>query len=294
MPDTAGSPRSSASSDSFSSGRQSPIHGFDSSAALILVPDADESASNTPFDFTSDDENDGMDDEVNGQAERVQASAIPPMPPLTVFAYLLAPFLRLGALLLPDAGLPLKTSIPVLLFFAGLSAFTRQIWYMLARYVGRADMEEIVLETFVRERSREGRRRILRQLVRFCSGAFRVLLSAMYLRGWCSSIVNYGMLLKTSAVSVDALLPLLPETLFLPRNLVVSTLLALAVSPFYFASTLAANRVIYATWISYATYAAWFGCRVHAHTQGIIVSSVGPPSLGLLWQGICAYHASSP
>lgn len=171
------SPRSSTSSDS---GRQSPIHGFDSSAALILVPDVEDTANSTSFDFTSDED---TDDEANGQAEHVQASAIPPMSSITVFLYLLSPFVKLGALLLPDGGLPLKTAIPVLLFFAGLSAFTRHIWYMLARYVRRADLEEIVLETFARERGREGRRWFLRQIIRSASTVFRILLSAMYIRG---------------------------------------------------------------------------------------------------------------
>lgn len=176
------SPRSSTSSASFSSGRQSPIDGFDSSAALILVPDTEDTASSTPFELTSDDD---TDDEANGQAERVQASPVPPLPSITVFLYLLAPFLRLGALLVPDGGLPLRVGVPALLFFAGLSALTRQIWYMLARYVRRADLEEIVLETFARERGRdsEGHRWLLRQVVRTCSGVFRILLAATYLRG---------------------------------------------------------------------------------------------------------------
>ncbi len=59
------SPRSATSSDSFGSGRRSPIHGFDSSAALILVPETEEHEEEygdfaehdtTPFDFSSDDE----------------------------------------------------------------------------------------------------------------------------------------------------------------------------------------------------------------------------------------------
>ena len=138
------SPRPSTSSAS--SGRSSPVHGFDSSAALILVPDTEDSAANTPFSISSDDEYDSDDDSgVGGTADRLQASAFPPLSSVSVFLYLLSPFLKLGALLLPNADLPLKVAIPALLFFAGLAAFTRQIWYMLARYIRRADLEEIML-----------------------------------------------------------------------------------------------------------------------------------------------------
>ncbi|KAI0916886.1 hypothetical protein AcV7_005756 [Taiwanofungus camphoratus] len=260
------SPRSSTSS--FSSGRQSPIDGFDSSAALILVPDTEDTAGSTPFELTSDDD---TDDEANGQAERVQASTVPPLPSTTVFLYLLAPFLRLGALLVPDGGLPLRVSVPALLFFAGLSALTRQIWYMLARYVRRADLEEIVLETFARERGRdsEGRRWFLRQVVRTCSGVFRILLAATYLRA-----------------SVDVLLPLLPEKLLLPSRILTTLVLALAISPISLPPSLAAGRVIYATWISIATYAAWFGCTAYSHAKGTLAVNTSSTSLGSLWQPI--------
>ncbi|KZT09256.1 uncharacterized protein LAESUDRAFT_735523 [Laetiporus sulphureus 93-53] len=262
---TTASPRSARSSDSFISGRDSPIHGFDSSAALILVPDAEDAAGNASFEFTSDDD---TDDEVPDHSERIQASSVPPLSSVTVFLYLLSPYLKLGTFLIPDGGLPLKVAVPVLFFFAGLSAFTRQIWYMLARYVRRADMEEIVLETFARERSKEGRRWLLRQLVRVGSGIFRVLLSAMYIRA-----------------SVDVLLPLLPEKLLLPSYLGATLAFSVIIAPLYFTPTVAANRIIYATWGSISSYAAWFICIAYAHAHGILASNASSISLGTLWQG---------
>ena len=171
--------RPSSSSDD--SGRSSPIQGFDSSAALILVPDNDDPATSTPFGISSDEDYDS--DEDNDGVDRIQASAFPPLSSISVFLYLLSPFLKFGAILLPSVGLPLKVAIPALLFFAVLTGFTRQIWYMLARYVRRADLEEIVLETFARDRRKEGRRLALRQLIRLLSGVFRVLMAAMYVRG---------------------------------------------------------------------------------------------------------------
>ncbi len=188
------SPRSSTSSDSFASGRASPINGFDSSAALIIVPDSEDS--DTPnggvsFDFSSED--DDTEDESDLQLERIRDSPIPPLSSISVFLYLLAPFTKLGALLVPSADLPLNVALPAFVLFAVLAAFTRQLWYMLARYVRRADLEEIVLETFARGRGKETRRAFLRQLVRFFTGLLRVLVAALYLR--CTFPVPFRCLL---------------------------------------------------------------------------------------------------
>ena len=184
------SPRSSTSSDSFGSGRQSPINGFDSTAALILVPDAEETPASTSFDFSSDDE---AEEQSDLQLERLRSGSIPPLSSLSVFLYLLAPYLKLGALLLPGAGLQGRAGVLAVVLFAALSAFTRQIWYMLARYVRRSDLEEIVLETFARGRGKERRRMVLRQLVRLSVGTLRVLTAALYLR--CTSPLQTGTLI---------------------------------------------------------------------------------------------------
>ncbi|KAH9841783.1 uncharacterized protein C8Q71DRAFT_738799 [Rhodofomes roseus] len=260
------SPRPSTSSDS--SGRSSPTQGFDSSAALILVPDTDELSASTPFGISSDDEYDSDDDSgIGGTADRLQASAFPPLSSISVFLYLLSPFLKLGALLLPDAGLPLKVAVPAALFFAALAMFTRQIWYMLARYIRRADLEEIVLETFARDRRKEGRRWAFRQIVRLTSGVFRVLLAVVYVRA-----------------SVDVLLPFLPGKLVLPSDVTVTLVLALIIAPLYFAQSLGVARVIYATWASLAAYVAWFICTAYSHSQGILPRRAAPVSAGALWQ----------
>lgn len=166
------------------SGRQSPLGGFDSSAALILVSDAEDTPNNTSFGFSSDDDDaDDLDlDQSDLQLDRLRGSAVPPLSSVSVFLYLLAPYLKLGALLVPEAGVLGKTGVLSIVVFAVLSAFTRQIWYMLARYVRRADLEEIVLETFARGRGKERRRSVLRQFVRFFVGALRVSTAALYLR----------------------------------------------------------------------------------------------------------------
>lgn len=127
------------------------------------------------------------------------ASAGPPLSSLTVFVYLLAPLLKLGALLAlaPPAlnDLSLRAALIALVFFAGLCALARQVWYMLARYVRRADMEEVLIQTFARgigrgrNGEREKRRLYVRRAVRVCTGVVRLLLVAVYLRGAFSPVM---------------------------------------------------------------------------------------------------------
>ncbi|KAI0373665.1 hypothetical protein BV20DRAFT_962228 [Pilatotrama ljubarskyi] len=265
---TTGSPRSSTSSDSFASGRQSPLNGFDSSAALILVPDAEETPNSTSFDFSSDDE---TEEESDLQLERLRNSPIPPLSSLSVFLYLLAPYLKLGALLVPEAGLSKKGGVLTVVVFAALSAFTRHIWYMLARYVRRSDLEEIVLETFARGRGNERRRAVLRQLVRLSVGSLRVLVAALYLR-----------------FSVDCILPFLPDVLALPSRLITTLVLAAFIAPLYSARSLDSRGIKYASWLSVTAYAAWFSCTAYMHAEGTLIPIADTATLGKLWQGIPA------
>ena len=169
---------SSADSDSDDPG--SPISALDSSAALILVHDQDEPPS--PLDFT-DDEDDREEDDLISPIFEVRRSAVfPTLPSTTVFLYLLAPYLKLGAVDLPNSSLPLKFGLPALLLSALASAFARQIWYMLARYLRKADMTEILLDTFAKGRGKERRRSLIRVLVRFGTGTISTLAAIAYLR----------------------------------------------------------------------------------------------------------------
>ncbi|KAI1794966.1 hypothetical protein LXA43DRAFT_1072407 [Ganoderma leucocontextum] len=261
------SPRSSTSSDSFDSRGNSPSDLFDPTAALILVPDTEEATA--AFDFSSDDEDPGQADL---QLERVRNSSIPPLSSVSIYLYLLAPFLKLGALLIPSLDIPLRTAAPALLLFAALSAFTRHLWYMLARYVRRMDMEEIVLETFARGRGREGRRMALRHVVRLLVQIMRVSIAALYLR-----------------LSVDMLLTYFPNVLAVSSRLVTTIVLVALIAPIYSARTLASKSVVYASWISVAAYAAWFACTVYMYTRHIVEPIAYSSSLGKLWDGIPAF-----
>ncbi|CDO69910.1 hypothetical protein BN946_scf184884.g69 [Trametes cinnabarina] len=270
MADVPDSPRSSRSSNSFDSGRHSPINGFDSTAALILVPDAEETPASTSFDFSSDDDLDAEEQSVH-QLDRIRNSSIPPLSSISVFLYLLVPYLKLGALLLPEAGLQKKTGVLAVILFAALSAFTRHIWYMLARYVRRSDLEEIVLDTFARGRGKERRRLVLRQLVRLGVALTRVLVAALYLR-----------------FSVDCLLPFLPDVLVIQSRLITTLILAAFLAPLYAARSLNSRSVVYASWLSVASYAVWFSCTAYMHAKDMLVPVAASATLGELWQGIPA------
>jgi hypothetical protein len=92
--------------------------------------------------------------------------------------------------LLPYYQLPLKYGLSSLLISAVLAVVARHLLYLLARYLRKADLEDVVSSTFVstKKRGRRGERRrdFFRFLVRFGTAALRVLLAVTYLHGQCS------------------------------------------------------------------------------------------------------------
>jgi hypothetical protein len=153
---------------------------MDSSQALILVNDDDDNMSTAPFEFYSDDEDD-LDSPPFDNGHRL--AYVQPLVPSAVFLYLLVPYLKLGAILLPNSGLPIKYGVSALVVFAVLSALSRHLWYMLARYARKADLEEIVTDILAKGRGRERQRELLRTFIRGITGTLRVVLSTLYLRG---------------------------------------------------------------------------------------------------------------
>ena len=107
---------------------------------LILADRADDTPS-SPFNFSSDDEDD--EQLFNPPPAGVQQASWPTLSTPTVFLYLLAPYLKLGAmLLLSNDRHPLKYSVPLVVFFATLSGFSRHILYLLSRHLRKADLGE--------------------------------------------------------------------------------------------------------------------------------------------------------
>lgn len=152
-----------------------------STTALILVPDGPEHDSDDlelQLDFTPEDGDDGQDDFSAPSTSQTSLS------PSIVFLYLLSPFLKLGALSIPfGLSIELSYSIPALLFFAAASLFTRQVWYLLARYVRKTSAEGVVMDAFARASGKRLQRSVIRAVVRLVASASNVLLVGVYFRG---------------------------------------------------------------------------------------------------------------
>ncbi|KIM44309.1 hypothetical protein M413DRAFT_443320, partial [Hebeloma cylindrosporum] len=263
-------PSTTSSAGSDSDGPGSPISALDSSAALILVHDQDEPPS--PLDFTDDEDDREEDDLISPIFEVRQSAVFPPLPPTTVFLYLLAPYLRLGALDLPNSSLPLKFGLPALLLSALASAFARQIWYMLARYLRKADMTEVLLDTFAKGRGKERQRAFIRVVVRIGTGTVSTLVAITYLRH-----------------SMYSLHPLLSWKHHSDLSYAISTLVvSVLVAYLSYARSLNSRRIVYITWLSIATYIAWLGCTIYAHTHGLLETHSNWLGAGFIWQGIAS------
>ncbi|KAI0304449.1 hypothetical protein B0F90DRAFT_1809274 [Multifurca ochricompacta] len=256
---------SSSRSSTSSLGRpSSPLVGLQFPPELVLVNEID--SPNEELDFSSDDE---LPDEFSARLDRLNASTIPPISPTLVLLYLSAPYLKLGPMFLRTSDTPLSLSVAALAVSALFAAFTRQMWYLLARYLRKMDMEDVVLDAFARGPGKTRRRLLLRTIVRVSTIVIRILLASVSLR-----------------VSVDALLTLVPAH-FLPiaRGLFTMTL-ALALIPLYAAPSLATKRIICATWASVLAYLIWLGAVSYAYIKGTSSTDLHSQNVGILWQGI--------
>ena len=151
------------------------------SSRLILLADTDDG---DPFqEYTTDEE----DDNENNDAQLgTNQLPVPPLSSAVVFLYLLSPYLRLGAIYASDIGsAPLAYGLPGLVVAATLSAFCRQIWFLLGRYVRKSSTEDILVHMIARRRRRVSNHGWAAYTFTIFGGLFRILLAAMYLRGWC-------------------------------------------------------------------------------------------------------------
>lgn len=153
------------------------LSGLDSSSALVLLPNHDDPDFS---DFSNDEDQEDHDPQLE-----IIGLQIPPLPPHTVFLYLLAPYLRVGAILAADGTISLKFGLINLFLAAALSAFSRNIWFHLARYLRKSTTEDIFLETIPKNigRAKRRRREIIRYLFLCVTGLLRILTASMYLRG---------------------------------------------------------------------------------------------------------------
>ncbi|KAJ3878677.1 hypothetical protein F5051DRAFT_405093 [Lentinula edodes] len=251
------------------SGRSSPVlASINSSSALILVHDDEEEGPDVNYAQDLEDVEDDGDSPYLG----ITRPYVQPLSPTTVLLYLLAPYLKLGAILLPNADLPLRLSIPLLLAFAVLAVFARQIWYMLSRYIRKGPGEEdILVDAFSLSKgsriTRQRIREVVRSGIRAVTGIFRLFLATTYLREASFALVS-----------------LLPSDIVVP-NWTFTLILAVFIYPFVIAQSLGSKRVIYTTWASIACYIIWFICVVFAHAHGAFIGNSSWLRMGLLWEG---------
>lgn len=275
-----------SSVDSFDSAENDGPGPIDSTSALVLVPENDDS--DIPYHFSSDDEEDGELD--SSEIDWLSSSATS-LSSSTVFLYLLSPFLTLGALFVPDATntISIKFTIPALCIFALLSAFARYIWYMLARYVRKATMEDIVVNAFARTQRGETRRDFIKHVVKLGDAILRIFLALTFLRGELKPTCNirHSWLMNSIAASVDVLLPISPpRLLFLSSRIVLTVILALSVSPLCLSSSFASRRVVIPTAVSVVTYVAWLASTAYSHATGSLDISASWVEMGSLWDAI--------
>jgi len=148
---------------------------------IVLVPD-DEDDFDTPFYHSDSDE-----EEAEYDAPQLDwlASSATPLSTILVCLYLLSPFLGLGAMFIPDANASRPWMIAAVFAFIALSTFARYIWYRLARYLRKINLEDIVADTFAKGRNKERLRAKLRAAVWVGDWISKVLLAALFLRGSC-------------------------------------------------------------------------------------------------------------
>ncbi|KAF9221597.1 hypothetical protein BS17DRAFT_256051 [Gyrodon lividus] len=239
------------------------LSGIGSNSRLVLLPNTQH---RDPYDeFASDDE---VEDDPDSQLE-ISKLPIPPLPPSVVFLYLLSPYLRLGAIYIPDGEIPLKYGFVALVIAAFLSAFCRHIWFLLGRYLRKSTTQDIIIHMLVRCRRRDRKHILARYAVATVIGSFRVLLAAMYLRD-----------------SVDCILPFIPQAIPFDSRSSTSALLCLLVLVLSLSKSIAAKTILCTTGLSVASYVAWVAAVSHVYATNKLPPSPNWLQRGVLWNEI--------
>lgn len=202
--------------------------------------------------------------------------SIPPLPPFTIFIYLLSPYLKLGALLLPHYQLPLKHGLSGLLISAALAVVARHLLYLLARYLRKADLEDVVGGTFVstKKRGRKGERRrdCLKFLVRFGTAVLRILLAVVYVHECAHFILHlFGTVNAQHHSSSELGLAM------------VAVVIVLLLS---YPGSLSSRLVVYTTNVSVFTYLLWLASITYLYTQGTLPINSERLESKNIWNGL--------
>lgn len=245
------SSRSSQSSDS------GPL-GSRSTSALILVRNSEE----TNRSYTFSDDGESQDGALTYPELRLA--------PSVVFGYFLSPCLKLGAMLVLSSQASIKVSLPALAIFSFLSIFSRQIWFLLARYVKKSEVGDIVAEAIAGGRGKVMVRVSIRAVSRIASGLIRLLLATLYLKS-----------------AIDILEPLWPEGVFPISSRYAMDIVYMAIlTPLSLSPSLESKRLIYATGLSNILYVGWLCGVIYAHTRGALNTDTVMLARGRLLQDI--------
>ncbi|KAG8214633.1 hypothetical protein J3R82DRAFT_9711 [Butyriboletus roseoflavus] len=246
------------------------LSGTDSTSRLILLPDTD--IRDPLEEYTTDEEDENGD---NHPQPGIDQLPIPPLSPSTVFLYLLSPYLRLGAIYASDiGGASLTYGLTGLIIAASLSAFCRQIWFLLGRYLRKSSTEDVLIHTFAPRQRRVHKYRLARYTLTTISGLFRLLLAAMYLR----DSVDSALLLKVS------------ESILFHSRLNISILLSILVFILSLPKSLASKSIVYTTGLSVASYLAWLVAVSRSYgANELSLPSLSSLQRGLLWSEISSF-----
>ncbi|XP_006462794.1 hypothetical protein AGABI2DRAFT_119635 [Agaricus bisporus var. bisporus H97] len=228
--------------------------------------------------FTDSDDNDDLDDSLSPLYHINGKLSIPPLSPFTIFVYLLSPYLKLGALLLPYYQLPLKYGLSSILVCALLALVARHLLYLIARYLRKADLEDVFSDTFVSAKKRgsriERRRELFRMSVKVGTATLRIFLTVVYLQ----ECVHLMLPLFSSPPALQQ-----SATKFVLALTMV--LLAMALS---YPGSLASRLVICTTYLSILTYLLWLSCIAYLHAHGILTVNPNRSHSQNIWYGLVA------
>ncbi|KAH0832090.1 hypothetical protein J3R83DRAFT_12999 [Lanmaoa asiatica] len=261
------SPRSSVDSPPSSPASVPGLSGTGSTSRLILLPNTD--VRDPLEEYTTDDEDENED---NDPQPGINQLSISQLSPSVVFLYLLSPYLRLGAIYASDIGdASLTYGLAGLFVAASLSAFCRQIWFLLGRYSRKSSTEDILIHTFARRHPRVRKYGLARHTFTIINGSFRLLLAAMYLR----DSVDSALLLKV------------PESIPFHSRLNVSIILSIVVFVLSLPKSLASKSVVCTTGLSVASYLAWLVAVSRSYgVNELSLPSLSSPRQGVLWNEI--------
>lgn len=259
-----------------------PSLGQHSTSALILVHDPD--LEENIHGLSEDDYDEDLDDGGLTNSTAMDLS----LSPSVIFGYFLSPCLKLGAMLVLSSQAPLKVSLPAVLVFSVLSAFSRQIWFLLARYTRKSEVGDMLTEAFFSRHGHDRSKRFVKAGSWFLSNVQRLLLSTVYMKGipFHTNGLFFHHLIFFSGAKRTLEILWTTDVSPVPPSLSLSLIFMVILIPLSLGSSLASKRLIYSTGLTNALYVVWLGGIVYAHARGLLNTDTVMTAQGVLTQDI--------